>query len=95
MAFMDTIKKMFARKEEGPYQPKREYVDRRHDNLQRQISFYQKKKEIPLMEAKIKAMEKEVYGNGMKTPANGNILKVPNYFKAKNDYKWKRGGMLR
>jgi len=105
MNWKEMGKKLFAKKETEVYTPQREYIDRRHDNLQRQLSFYQKKKDIPIMEAKIKTMEKEVYGNGFKTTDNNNILKVPNHFslssnlisgkkKRKSNKIYGRGGIL-
>jgi hypothetical protein len=80
MAIIDRIKQAFSKKEEM-YTPQREAIDRRHDALQRQLSYYEKKAEIPVMEAKVKAQEKEVYGNSFRTKDEHNIVKVPNHFK--------------
>lgn len=90
MDWKEIGKKIFSKKDQEPevYTPQREYIDRRHDNLQRQLSFYQKKRDIPIMEAKIKALENEVYGNGFKTTNDTNIMKTPNHFKDK-------GGILK
>jgi len=95
MTMMDVVKNVFRKKEAEVYTPQREHIDRRHDALQRQMSYYQKKREIPMMEAKIKQMEKEHFGTTMHTKDSNNILKVPNMIKTKNMYKWKQGGMLR
>ena len=95
MGFGSFIKGMFAKKEPEIYTPQREYIDRRHDGLQRQMSYYEKKRQIPIMEARIKQMEKEQYGNGFRTPDSQNILKTPNHFKQQNNFKWRNGGMLR
>ena len=89
MGIGNLFKGMFKKKEPEIYNPQREFIDRRHDALQRQISFYQKKREIPMMEAKIKQMEKQQFGNGFNTPDENNILKVPNYFKSQ-----KKRGMI-
>ena len=95
MTIIDKIKGMFQKKEPEVYTPQREAIDRRHDNLQRQMSFYKKKYEIPIMERKIKEYEKRVYGDGFKTRDENNILKVPNYFKQQNNFKLqKRRGMI-
>ena len=95
MVWTDIFKKAFTKKEPEIYTPQREAIDRRHDALQRQVSYYQKKKEIPMMEARLKQMEKEQYGNTMRTKDGNNILKVPNHFKSDNKFKWKERGMLK
>lgn len=94
MTFMDIMKKMVSKKEPEVYTPQREYIDRRHDNLQRQMSFYEKKRQIPIMEARIKQMEREQFGNGLKPNDSNSILKAPNHFKARNDFKWNRGKVI-
>lgn len=94
MGIMNVVKGMFRKREAEVYTPQREYIDRRHDALQRQMNYYQKKREIPMMEARIKQMEKEQFGNGFRTQDKNNILKTPNHFKQKNNFKWKRGGMI-
>lgn len=90
MGFKEILKGMFVKKEPEVYTPQREHIDRRHDALQRQMSFYEKKRQIPIMEAKIKQYEKQIYGNGFKTPDSQNILKTPNHFKQQNRFKWNR-----
>jgi len=80
MGIWDKIKDRLKQKEEI-YNPQREAIDRRHDALQRQISYYEKKRQIPLMEQRVHDYEKHVYGNTMHTRDENNILKVPNYFK--------------
>lgn len=95
MGFKEILKGMFAKKEPEVYTPQREYIDRRHDALQRQVSFYEKKRQIPIMEARVKQMEREQFGNGFKTLDKNNILKTPNHFKQDNKFKWKERGMLR
>lgn len=91
MTIGDIFKKMFTKREPEIYTPQREYIDRRHDALQRQLSFYKKKAEIPRMEARIKQYEKEVYGNGIKEKDCHNILKAKNHFAGRYEYKWRRG----
>jgi len=81
MNWKDIGKKIFAKKEVEEYTPQREYIDRRHDALQRQMSFYEKKQQIPIMEKRIKELEKDVFGNGFKTDDKNNILKCPYYYK--------------
>ena len=83
MGIWNAIKDRLKQKEEI-YTPQREAIDRRHDALQRQLSYYQKKKEIPMMERRIKEYEKEVYGNTLRTRDENNIMKVPNYFKVQH-----------
>jgi hypothetical protein len=95
MGLKDMMSKMFAKKEPEIYNPQREYIDRRHDALLRQMSFYEKKRQIPIMEAKIHNYEKTVYGNTLHVDDAHNILKTPNNFKQKNNFRWKNGGMLR
>jgi hypothetical protein len=80
MSILENVKKMFQKREEI-YTPQREHIDRRHDALQRQLSYYQKKREIPIMERRIQMYEKEVYGSTMHTKDSNNILKVPYAFK--------------
>ena len=80
MGIWNAIKDRLKQKEEI-YTPQREAIDRRHDALQRQLSYYEKKRQIPLMEQRVHEYEKSVYGNTMRTKDENNILKVPNYFK--------------
>lgn len=92
MGIWDKIKDRLKQKEEI-YTPQREAIDRRHDALQRQISYYEKKRQIPLMEQRVKQYDREVYGNAFRTRDENNILKVPNHFKS-DTRKIKRGGIL-
>lgn len=80
MGLIDLAKRTFTKKEPEVYTPQREAIDRRHDALLRQRSFYEKKAQIPELEAEIKAYEKKVYGNGITTPDNQNIMKARNVF---------------